>query len=215
MSQEETKNKIQDKVNSFEIFDFKGKADWKVLVKKLINNIKLASRDIKEEKSEYYTLCIIQAAAQLTDKKKFFAFYKRAPQEYLWDLLIAEVHNEEYGGYKKPVLVLETEWGKRASKELNIELIYNDFVKLLEAKSKWKVMNFTIWHHGNNHLKEIKNMIIKTIRGYQQIRPEEEYIFLCWDDGERRLIYFQAKKVQGKTVFSKEKSISYNDVILA
>jgi len=190
---------------------------WEELSKAIIQNLK---KTINLHQLKYVdTYSFLKSIADLADGEKFQAFFKDNPKksnayEWIWDLAILE-HNykvkDEDEQYKRPILVAESEWGKKYCKMTNKKLIKDDFYKLLEAKCKWKIMNFEIWRFGKKYLQEIKDKFEKILNAYE-LTDDEEYIFICWDEGECKMRCFHAKKVNGKTKFSEEKIIPYKDL---
>jgi len=153
------------------------------------------------------TITLLYAFRNLVkDPKGKYRAYLRGDPEWIWDLMIAEIdpdRENEYGSYKRPILILESEWYP------NIHSICNDFAKLLEGKCKWKVMSFRTNESKQLNLKDIRKTINSIIDGYKMLGKEEEYILLCWDNKNYKLRCLWRKPKIHKD-FKEAPSIAYD-----
>ena len=178
---------------------------WTEIVDGVVKNLQDSIKDHPHNRIDTITLlCAFKNLVK--DQNGKYRGYWRGDPEWIWDFMIAEIdpdHEDEYGSYKKPILILESEW------HLNIDSICYDFAKLLEGKCKWKVMSFRTNESKQLNLKNIRKTINSIIDGYKLLGKEEEYILLCWDNKNCKLRCLWRKPKKHKD-FKEALSITYD-----
>jgi hypothetical protein len=97
--------------------------------------------------------------------------------------------------YRRLVLTLEVEWGRQGQRphtqvfRQNMEEVFRDFYKLMDARSSTKVMTYTSWLYP-----EQSGADGLFVQGFRQIlldytghQPGDQYMFIEFDDRERML----------------------------
>ncbi|HCP47401.1 MAG TPA: hypothetical protein DIU15_15270 [Deltaproteobacteria bacterium] len=97
--------------------------------------------------------------------------------------------------YRKLVLTAEVEWGRQGQRphtqvfRQNLEEVFRDFYKLMDARSGSKVMVYTTWLYP-----EQAGLSGLFLRGFRQILldydshlPGDRYLFIEFDDRKRML----------------------------
>jgi len=99
------------------------------------------------------------------------------------------------GSYRKLALTAEVEWGRQGQRphtqvfRQNLEEVFRDFYKLLDARSSSKVMVYTTWSYplqaglDGLFLKGFRNILLD----YQGHLPDDSYLFIEFDDRARML----------------------------
>lgn len=97
--------------------------------------------------------------------------------------------------YRELVLVAEVEWGRPGERRRslawsrNLEEVFRDFYKLLDARAQHKVMVYTTWSFSGQGGEEgafVKGFaeILKAYRGHA---PGDRYLFVELNDSERMM----------------------------
>jgi hypothetical protein len=97
--------------------------------------------------------------------------------------------------YRRLALVAEVEWGRRGQRkdtrnfEKNLEEVFRDFYKLLDARCPARVMVYTSWLYPDQSGPE--GLFVRGIReillGYEAHDPEDGWLLVEFDDVARRL----------------------------
>lgn len=92
--------------------------------------------------------------------------------------------------YRKLVLTAEVEWGRRGQRRgtqvfrQNLEEVFRDFYKVMDARSGTKIMAYTTWLYPDQggidglFLQGYKQILLD----YQGHLPSDQYLFLEFDD---------------------------------
>ncbi len=97
--------------------------------------------------------------------------------------------------YRRLALVAEVEWGRRGQRkgtlnfEKNLEEVFRDFYKLLDARSSARVMVYTSWLYPGQSGAEGRLLqgLREILLAYEGHDPEDAYLFVEFDDVARRL----------------------------
>jgi hypothetical protein len=136
---------------------------------------------------------------------------KRKSAAYLWDVSWCVEDKRKRGApptgagvphldfplvpYRKLVLTAEVEWGRQGQRagtavyRRNLEEVFRDFYKVLDARSTTKVMVYSSWHYPGQagldgwFLDGFRQILLD----YQSHRPGDQYLFIEFDDAAREL----------------------------
>ena len=136
---------------------------------------------------------------------------RRKSAAYLWDVAWTVEDKRKRGepptgagieglsfpvaAYRKLMLTLQVEWGRQGQRpntqvfRQNLEEVFRDFYKLMDARSETKVMIYTSWMYPGQA--GLDGLFIK---GYRQIlldyrghQPGDNYLLVEFDDRARQL----------------------------
>jgi len=97
--------------------------------------------------------------------------------------------------YRRLVLTAEVEWGRQGQRSgtqvfrQNLEEVFRDFYKLMDARSQTKVMVYTTWLFNDQG--GLDGLFLKGFRqillDYESHLPQDSYLFIEFDDRTRML----------------------------
>ena len=97
--------------------------------------------------------------------------------------------------YRRLMLTAEVEWGRQGQRphtqvfRQNLEEVFRDFYKLMDARSPNKVMVYTSWNYPGQSgveglfLKGFRNILLD----YEAHQPGDSYLFIEFDDARKKL----------------------------
>jgi len=109
--------------------------------------------------------------------------------------------NFPVGAYRKLILTAEVEWGRQGQRphtqvfRQNLEEVFRDFYKLLDARSSTKVMVYSTWLYpfqagvDGVFLKGFRNILLD----YESHLPDDSYLFIEFDDRSRTLSVYTTR----------------------
>lgn len=92
--------------------------------------------------------------------------------------------------YRKLVLTAEVEWGRQGQRSgtqvyrQNLEEVFRDFYKLMDARCQTKVMVYTTWLYSDQGGLEghFLNGFRRILLDYESHLPQDAYLFIEFDD---------------------------------
>ncbi|MEE2828174.1 MAG: hypothetical protein VX498_03215 [Myxococcota bacterium] len=101
--------------------------------------------------------------------------------------------------YRRLILTAEVEWGRQGQRphtqvfRQNLEEVFRDFYKLMDARSPNKVMVYTSWLYPDQA--GIDGLFLRGFRqillDYESHQPGDTYLFVEFDDRQRKLSGYQ------------------------
>lgn len=188
--------------------------DLKLLFDEFAASMVRAPRLTIEERLTDWTHAVKKRFIKLGARRGYATFAnddRRKSASYLWDVTWSVEDNPQRGQpptgagvpeltfpvvpYRKLVLALEVMWGRQGQRpqtqvfRQNLEEVFRDFYKLLDANGPVKVMVYTSWSYP--HQSGVDGLFLQ---GFQQIlkdfeahRPGDQYLFVEFDDAEGKL----------------------------
>jgi len=173
------------------------------------------ARDIDtSERLSDWTSAVKTRLVRLGARRKYVPFAtddRRKSGAYLWDVAWciedkvrrgqpptgAGIEGLEFphAPYRKLVLTAEVEWGRQGQRSgtqvfrQNLEEVFRDFYKLMDARSQSKVMVYTTWLFQKQggpdglFLQGFRQILLD----YEGHLPQDNYLFIEFDDRERTI----------------------------
>ena len=189
-----------------------GRVDLKLLFDEFAASmIRARELDTRERLSDW-TSAVKTRFVRLGKNRKYEPFAtddRRKSGAYLWDVAWCVEDKVKRGGtpsgagidglefphapYRKLVLAAEVEWGRQGQRSgtqvfrQNLEEVFRDFYKLMDARCQTKVMVYTTWVFPDQG--GIDGLFLRGFRqillDYESHQPQDQYLLIEFDDRER------------------------------